>query len=234
MAGLDSRTRYWLNDPAPYRQLRQLRLNQSLRSNLINVEPHEPEALGNCNFFLCLRAHFLGPHPLPAPILIASWPVLPDRTWFDSFAFFLMIRPQPKTRSPAKSDSQPSNSDLDMIMDGLSDETLAREGQGANALIETQGNVIKAKPLAKLPYRVCSGCRQYINGEMVQALGRCFHPQHFVCSSWYFPSSFPQSPYNPCVGKTCFVCTRSSNCLISVRSRSAMGRIMKWRISLCA
>lgn len=39
-------------------------------------------------------------------------------------------------------------------------QTLADEGSVANSLQGETSNAIKAKPLAKLPYRVCSGCRQ--------------------------------------------------------------------------
>lgn len=34
-----------------------------------------------------------------------------------------------------------------------------------------------------LPHGVCAGCRKHISGEIVSALGRTFHPEHFNCST---------------------------------------------------
>ena len=39
-----------------------------------------------------------------------------------------------------------------------------------------------AAAVPKLPHGICSGCRKFIAGEMVQAMGRCYHPEHFVCT----------------------------------------------------
>jgi paxillin len=37
-------------------------------------------------------------------------------------------------------------------------------------------------PGPKLPHGICSGCRKFIAGEMTQAMGRCYHPDHFTCT----------------------------------------------------
>jgi len=85
-------------------------------------------------------------------------------------------------------------SDLDQIMEGLNDEmadipTAGRAGGGRGAggpggrgTGSTAGRG-RAAPTPQLPPGVCSGCRKYINGEQLQALGRFYHAAHFNCSA---------------------------------------------------
>jgi len=63
--------------------------------------------------------------------------------------------------------------DLDSILTGLNDTHQTMEpGRGGPQRVQEV-----------LPKGICSGCRKPVTGESVQALGRSYHPDHFMCST---------------------------------------------------
>lgn len=81
--------------------------------------------------------------------------------------------------------------DLDDILQGLNEPTSqAFNNQGRPVSQQPFGNPnsnpyggAQRVPDVTLPRGMCSGCRKAIVGESVQALGRSYHPDHFVCST---------------------------------------------------
>jgi paxillin len=81
---------------------------------------------------------------------------------------------------PSKPVEQPTNvttkveSDLDDILAGLDEPTTKPSDS-------TKKNI--PLPIENLPRGCCAGCRKFIIGEVTTAMGRSYHPEHFVCSS---------------------------------------------------
>jgi hypothetical protein len=62
---------------------------------------------------------------------------------------------------------------LDDILSGLDDEPTTKPSESKKA----------TAPIENLPRGCCAGCRKFIIGETTTAMGRSYHPEHFVCSS---------------------------------------------------
>jgi len=60
------------------------------------------------------------------------------------------------------------NTDLDNVLDGLNK-------------VSTSGH--SSIVLESVPPGYCSGCRKPVSGDVIQALGKQYHPEHFLCTS---------------------------------------------------
>jgi len=124
---------------------------------------------------------------------------------------------------------QTGASDLDAIMQGLVDKPSVPAAKDIKPKINS-------RPTESLPRGMCSGCRKYITGEITTALGRTYHPEHFVCGTCEtvigggnFFEKDGQPQCNKCYqSHYCPKCARCDK-PISTQMVNALGR--KWHVN---
>jgi hypothetical protein len=72
------------------------------------------------------------------------------------------------------------HSDLDDILSGL-DDNIAKTPSSSSPTEPAKKSA--SSPIENLPKGCCAGCRKFIVGEVTTAMGRSYHPDHFVCAS---------------------------------------------------
>ncbi|XP_065194282.1 LIM and senescent cell antigen-like-containing domain protein 1 [Sycon ciliatum] len=83
----------------------------------------------------------------------------------------------------------------------------------------------------KLESAICGACRRPIEGRIIHALGKMWHPEHFVCAHCERPFdgrrhferkglAYCEQHYNMLFGDTCFYCTK----IISGEACADMGK----------
>jgi paxillin len=82
---------------------------------------------------------------------------------------------------------------------------------------------------------ICAGCGQNILGEVVQGLGKTYHPEHFICGSCHNPlgtnTFYEQGGKPQC--ETCFqqfFCPRCSHCEKPIVDRCITALGKKWHV----
>jgi paxillin len=107
--------------------------------------------------------------------------------------------------------------DLDLMLKGLSNQMM---------------NIDDATPAAR---GVCNYCRKPILGEVIQAMNKAFHPEHFICNNCQEPlgtrNFYEQEGHPHC--ENCYqslFCARCAHCNKPVLDRciTAMGK--KWHL----
>jgi paxillin len=129
---------------------------------------------------------------------------------------------QPSARGAPKA-AVGGDSDLDSILDGLDEPSKAAPAPASRGP--------QKPPEAALPKGVCSGCRKPVTGEAIHALGRSYHPDHFMCStcgkaigtgSFYEKEGQPQC--DRCYQSV--FCKRCANCNLPITNQlvTALGQ----------
>jgi len=122
-------------------------------------------------------------------------------------------------------------SDLDSILSGLDEPSKPMP----------QGRGPQRAPEPALPKGVCSGCRKPVTGEAIHALGRSYHPEHFMCSTCgkgIGTGSFYEREGQPQCDK-CYqavFCKRCANCKLPITSQlvTALGQPWHPKCFVCA
>lgn len=132
-------------------------------------------------------------------------------------------KPAPELPQPVTTSAPPPSDDLDKLLDNLNSQ---------------MNNIDVTGPASR---GTCGTCNQPILGEIIQAMGKTFHPEHWVCYKCRDPlgtRSFYEVNEQPFC-ENCFqssFCPKCAHCQLPVMDRCIAALGQKWHVEhfVCA